>query len=107
MSCGINLVAQIGEEIDVFLVGAGEIENRKPDHVADIEEELLQPAALTHGRRSGSLRRCEGIASPGQTAGQRATGHPGETGSLSLRKMERSFSGSKEPLVQRGTNYRF
>ena len=43
---GINAVAQAGDEADVGLVGAGEIENRKAHLIANIAEELLQAAAL-------------------------------------------------------------
>ena len=42
----VNLMSEVDQEIDVFLVGAGEIEDREADYVADIEEELFETAAL-------------------------------------------------------------
>ena len=42
----VDLVPQAGQEVDVFLGRARQIENGEPHDVADIEEKLLKAAAL-------------------------------------------------------------
>ena len=47
----IDFVAEVDQEIDVVLIGAGAVEDRQAHDIPDVEEKLLEAAALARERR--------------------------------------------------------
>jgi hypothetical protein len=68
----VDLMTQIDEEVDVFLVRSGGIQHRQTHHIADIKKELLQPTALPG---------LGGHFLPDNLATRRAPGYAGSYGS--------------------------